>query len=657
MIGADFLILSVVVLLNPIIWGFFHIVLTEAISVSLLFIYAFYAIKFFAVRRNGLVKRRQYIIYIVLSCVFVVICWFLKQSFFTNVVLIAGMFELLYFCHQPKVKKALYSIVLLISMAFTIKGSINVWYGIINEDGNRYASGMANEIVNLRYFYQEYDIAQNVTRISVRDDGYEEIDSFEYTFDSTLTNRLTYLWICFKNYPDRVIQGYIDNYLLMADVYQNPRNADGTYDITFAPVIRNHPVQTILGQYESNVANEFRTIALNRLRNEIDYANVFEDQKELLNSVDSSTEMLGAYEYISKPGLISKLLGSNLVWNGSQWLYSILIILNPFIFLGSLFLYFKHKDRDYFAIVTTLSFYSLGMTTMHVLVGRPIDRYALPSYAMLLLITCFFIVDCCIRIGLKRRSGVTYAEKEILQDGKQTVKEMKTLVIIPAYNEADNIGAVLKNLTEYAPEMDYLVVNDCSIDKTVEILKEYNANYVDLPVNLGIGGGVQTGYLYAYKNGYDIAIQMDGDGQHDAKFLKALIKPIQDGQADVVIGSRYILKEGFQSSFMRRVGIKGLSILIKLTTGINVNDVTSGFRAINKDMIALFAHEYAQDYPEPEAIVMAVCHGAKVVEVPVRMNERAGGKSSISGLKSIYYMVKVSLSIMLLRISLGGKNK
>jgi hypothetical protein len=205
--------------------------------------------------------------------------------------------------------------------------------------------------------------------------------------------------------------------------------------------------------------------------------------------------------------------------------------------------------------------------------------------------------------------------------------------------------------------MDYLVVNDCSIDKTVEILKEYNANYVDLPVNLGIGGGVQTGYLYAYKNGYDIAIQMDGDGQHDAKFLKALIKPIQDGQADVVIGSRYILKEGFQSSFMRRVGIKGLSILIKLTTGINVNDVTSGFRAINKDMIALFAHEYAQDYPEPEAIVMAVCHGAKVVEVPVRMNERAGGKSSISGLKSIYYMVKVSLSIMLLRISLGGKNK
>lgn len=229
----------------------------------------------------------------------------------------------------------------------------------------------------------------------------------------------------------------------------------------------------------------------------------------------------------------------------------------------------------------------------------------------------------------------------------------KVLVIIPAYNESENIQKVINDLKKWAPSMDYIIVNDCSKDNTLSVLQKTDAKYLDLPINLGIGGGVQTGYLYAMKNEYDIAIQMDGDGQHNAKYLNALIEPIIEKRADFVIGSRYLQHEGFQSSFFRRIGIKFLSFLIKICTGLKIYDVTSGFRAVDKTLINLFAHEYAQDYPEPEAIVLAAQNNTKIMEVPVLMNERESGKSSISGVRTIYYMIKVSLSIILLKCSLG----
>lgn len=229
----------------------------------------------------------------------------------------------------------------------------------------------------------------------------------------------------------------------------------------------------------------------------------------------------------------------------------------------------------------------------------------------------------------------------------------KVLVIIPAYNESENIEKVINDLNKWAPSVDYIIVNDCSKDNTLSILQKLDAKYLDLPINLGIGGGVQAGYLYAMKNEYDIAIQMDGDGQHNAKYLNALIEPIIEKRANFVIGSRYLEHEGFQSSFFRRIGIKFLSFLIKICTGLKIYDVTSGFRAVDKTLINLFAHEYAQDYPEPEAIVLASQSNTKIVEIPVLMNERESGKSSISGMKTIYYMIKVSLSIILLKCSLG----
>lgn len=228
---------------------------------------------------------------------------------------------------------------------------------------------------------------------------------------------------------------------------------------------------------------------------------------------------------------------------------------------------------------------------------------------------------------------------------------MKTLVIIPAYNEQENILNTIEDINSHCPEMDYIVINDCSRDSTEAILRDNHKNYLSLPCNLGIGGGVQTGYRYADERGYDIAIQFDGDGQHDARFLRDLIAPIEAGQADIAIGSRFIKKEGFQSTGLRRVGIGFLSGLIKLLCGIRVTDVTSGMRAVNRRFIEEYASAYAQDYPEPEAIISASVKGARIVEVPVEMRERQGGTSSINPMRSVYYMIKVSLALILARFS------
>lgn len=228
---------------------------------------------------------------------------------------------------------------------------------------------------------------------------------------------------------------------------------------------------------------------------------------------------------------------------------------------------------------------------------------------------------------------------------------MKILVIIPAYNEEETILNVINKLKKDCPRADYVVINDCSTDSTLSKLEEEGASYLNLPLNLGIGGGVQAGYKYALKKGYDIAIQIDGDGQHDTAYLNDVIAPIESGDADIVIGSRFITKEGFQSSGMRRLGIKFLSTLIRICCGTKVQDVTSGFRAVNREGIRLYAKEYPVDYPEPEAIVKASVMGLRIKEMPVIMKEREAGESSISPFKSVYYMIKVSVAILICRIS------
>lgn len=223
---------------------------------------------------------------------------------------------------------------------------------------------------------------------------------------------------------------------------------------------------------------------------------------------------------------------------------------------------------------------------------------------------------------------------------------MKKLIIIPAFNEANSLVDLVREIREKAPSYDYVIVNDGSHDHTTDLCLKEGLNFLDLSLNLGIGGAVQAGYVYARYHGYDIAIQIDGDGQHDPAYLDQLVEPIVKNEADFSVGSRYIHKEGFQSSTIRRVGIWWLNSIIRLLTRIKVTDCTSGFRAVNKSVIRMFSGYYPYDYPEPETIIDVYRHGYRIMEVSVNMRSRAHGTSSIRMTKTIYYMIKVSLAMI-----------
>lgn len=227
----------------------------------------------------------------------------------------------------------------------------------------------------------------------------------------------------------------------------------------------------------------------------------------------------------------------------------------------------------------------------------------------------------------------------------------KVLLIIPAYNEEENILKTCNKIKKENKNLDFIVINDGSKDKTLQILKGNNLPHINLIHNLGIGGAVQTGYKYALENNYDIAVQFDGDGQHDVRYVEKLIKPILDGKADFTIGSRFIEElSKFKSSKARRMGINIISWFIKLFTGKKIYDTTSGFRAVNKDIIRFFAMYYPIEYPEPVSTTELLKQGKRVEEVSVEMNEREGGVSSIRAWKNAYYMFNVILSIIIVSI-------
>ncbi|HES4225200.1 TPA: glycosyltransferase family 2 protein [Streptococcus pyogenes] len=227
---------------------------------------------------------------------------------------------------------------------------------------------------------------------------------------------------------------------------------------------------------------------------------------------------------------------------------------------------------------------------------------------------------------------------------------MKKLIIIPAYNESSNIVNTIRTIESDAPDFDYIIIDDCSTDNTLAICQKQGFNVISLPINLGIGGAVQTGYRYAQRCGYDVAVQLDGDGQHNPCYLEKMVEVLVQSSVNMVIGSRFITKEGFQSSFARRIGIKYFTWLIALLTGKKITDATSGLRLIDRSLIERFANHYPDDYPEPETVVDVLVSHFKVKEIPVVMNERQGGVSSISLTKSVYYMIKVTLAILVVRL-------
>ncbi len=237
-----------------------------------------------------------------------------------------------------------------------------------------------------------------------------------------------------------------------------------------------------------------------------------------------------------------------------------------------------------------------------------------------------------------------------------TINKPRILIVVPCFNEEKTIAQVVNQINDcgrtHALNLDILVINDCSTDNTLARIRELDCLCLDLPINLGIGGAMHSGYRYAYRHKYDIAVQIDGDGQHPACELPALLRPILKDEADVVIGSRFLNRVGFQSTITRRIGIQFFMCLNRLLIGQTIRDSTSGFRAMNRRTLAIVDRYYPDEYPEPEAIVQFGLHKLRMLEVPVEMLERQGGVSSITSLKSIYYMVKVTLGSLFIFLRL-----
>jgi glycosyltransferase involved in cell wall biosynthesis len=224
---------------------------------------------------------------------------------------------------------------------------------------------------------------------------------------------------------------------------------------------------------------------------------------------------------------------------------------------------------------------------------------------------------------------------------------VKRIAIVPAYNEEGAIGGVIEEIRAFDPALDVLVVDDASHDATAAVARRHGARVVTLPFNLGIGGAVQTGFRYAAQHGYDLAVRVDGDGQHDPAELGPLVEKVVGGETDICVGSRFASGEGYRSSRSRRIGIRILAGTVSLLTRQRVTDTTSGFQVLDRKAIELFAADYPHDYPEVEAAVMLHKHRLRLAELPVRMRERSAGRSSIRGARTVYYMAKVMLAILI----------
>ena len=223
----------------------------------------------------------------------------------------------------------------------------------------------------------------------------------------------------------------------------------------------------------------------------------------------------------------------------------------------------------------------------------------------------------------------------------------RVVAVVPAWNEAGAIVGVVDDIRAFDAAIELVVVDDASTDDTADVARAHGATVLELPFNVGIGGAVQTGFRYARDEGYEIAVRLDGDGQHEAGELGKLLAPVGAGEADLVIGSRFVDPDGaYRPPFARRMGIRVFARLVSLLGGEKVTDTTSGFSALNRTAIDLFAAEYPHDYPEVEATLVALRSGLRLVQVQVDMRERQAGTSSITFVRSLYYIVKVMLALL-----------
>jgi glycosyltransferase involved in cell wall biosynthesis len=237
--------------------------------------------------------------------------------------------------------------------------------------------------------------------------------------------------------------------------------------------------------------------------------------------------------------------------------------------------------------------------------------------------------------------------RTMAQPVKLAPRRLRSIAVVPAYNEEGSLRTVIEEIQAADPELEIVVVNDGSTDATAKVAEAAGVAVVSLPFNVGIGGAVQTGYQYALEHGFELAIQVDADGQHDPREIPNVVGPILEGRADLVVGTRFVKGGGYRGTRLRRVGIRLFAAIVSLIVRQRVSDTTSGFRAVNRKALRLFAADYPHDYPEVESIVLLSRHRMGMLEVPVQMRVRETGGSSITALRSAYYMIKVLLALFI----------
>lgn len=379
---CDSILVFILALMNSVLWGYFHLVLTECISVSLQMVYAYYAIKFYINRKNQCALKNEYWIFLLLSCIMTILFWFLKQSFVTNTLLLIIIFEILTWFDKPALKKIMYSIGLIICIAVSLKCTTISWNKIIGTDTN-YTNSFANRFNMMRYIV--VSDRYNGGNVSVMNDDWEVIDSFEYTYENSFSGVLKFWFTCLIKYPDRVLMGYIDNYLLMSDLYQNI-NTDRMEEIRYeyGPVARDRIWETISGQSKNlDISGEHVMLVRNRIINVYDASKEMEGNSILLEENGYSTTFLEDYNNINFPNFITSFLSGKICWTFSMMVYALLMVTTPFLLVVCFVLYLK-KRKAIVGIFLALSFYAFLFTIMHVVEGLPIDRYAIPAYSSML---------------------------------------------------------------------------------------------------------------------------------------------------------------------------------------------------------------------------------------------------------------------------------
>lgn len=405
----DCILVFVFALMNSILWGYFHFVLTECISVSLITIFAYYAIRFFTHRKHQCASKNEHFFFLFLSCVMTVLFWFLKQSFVANTIFLIAIFELLIWIDKPTLKRFLYSIALMICIAGSLIFSIVFWKIAIESEDN-HTKFIANRFNIMRYIVVENRyIGGNV---SVMNDDWEVIDTFEYNYEDNYVSVLKFWGTCLKKYPDRVLMGYVDNYLLIADLYQNVYRDDIIeFSYEYGPVARNRIWETVSGQSANgDISGEHVRLVRNRILNGFDASKSMENNRTLLEENGYSTTFLANYTNINTPNFITYFLTSKAYWTFDMILYAFLIIAAPFVCVICFVLYLMKKN-SVVAVFSALSFYAFFFVLMHVIEGMPIDRYAIPSYGAMLIV--FIMMFSMLIEKLRKRACMyKYSKKE-----------------------------------------------------------------------------------------------------------------------------------------------------------------------------------------------------------------------------------------------------